>query len=205
MTPIPWAPPLAQVEDAKKEPSIVMDSAATSTCIKANDEAHVKVLEEDSNKVFECANGTMSKAGKKAKLDYNMREPATDADTVPNLSTNSLLSTSKLADAGYITIFTKDEVKVFDGENVAIKVDGNAVMKGWRCPRTKLWRVPLKQEWNNINTETALLSREAKDLIMKKREELDPKEFVNSVYELPNLEQVVAWYHAAAGYPTKAT
>jgi hypothetical protein len=25
------------------------------------------------------------------------------------------------------------------------------------------------------------------------------------VYELPNLDQVVAWYHAAAGYPTKPT
>jgi hypothetical protein len=40
---------------------------------------------------------------------------------------------------------------------------------------------------------------------LKKRGQIDPKEYANSVYELPNLEQVVAWYHAAAGYPTKAT
>eukprot|EP00956_Cyclotella_meneghiniana_P010727 scaffold15031_cov47-Cyclotella_meneghiniana.AAC.1 len=34
---------------------------------------------------------------------------------------------------------------------------------------------------------------------------MNTNEYANSVYELPNLEQVVAWYHAAAGYPTKAT
>ena len=33
-------------------------------------------------------------------------------------------------------------------------------------------------------------------MILGKREE---------VYELPNTKQVLAWYHAAAGYPTKAT
>jgi hypothetical protein len=43
-----------------------------------------------------------------------MREPATDADVVPGLAMNSLLSTSKLADANYVTVFTNDEVKIFD-------------------------------------------------------------------------------------------
>jgi hypothetical protein len=49
------------------------------------------------------------------------------------------------------------------------------------------------------------MSQEVTDIIMSKREEFEPHEFVNSVYELPNTEQVVAWYHAAAGYPTKAS
>ncbi|KAL7506393.1 hypothetical protein ACHAXN_005053 [Cyclotella atomus] len=40
---------------------------------------------------------------------------------------------------------------------------------------------------------------------MTKRGEFDTNEFVNSVYELPNTEQVIAWYHAAAGYPIKAS
>ena len=39
---------------------------------------------------------------------------------------------------------------------------------------------------------------------MKMRENANPNEVVNSVYELPNLQQVVRWYHAAAGYPTKS-
>ena len=40
--------------------------------------------------------------------------PAVDADMVPDLAKNSLLSTGKLADADYATVFTRDEVKVFD-------------------------------------------------------------------------------------------
>jgi hypothetical protein len=63
----------------------------------------------------------------------------------------------------------------------------------------------LQETWTNINTETALLSQEVTKIIMNKRGEFDTTEFINSVYELPNTEQVIAWYHAAAGYPTKAT
>jgi hypothetical protein len=57
-------------------PSIVVDSAATSTVIRSIDEKYVTVLDEPSTKVFKNANGTESRAGKKAKLDYNMRDPA---------------------------------------------------------------------------------------------------------------------------------
>ena len=40
---------------------------------------------------------------------------------------------------------------------------------------------------------------------MKIRGSIKGDESINSVYELPNLQQVVRWYHAAAGYPTKQT
>jgi hypothetical protein len=134
-----------------------------------------------------------------------MRYPANDGDVVPDLAQQSLLSTSKCADGNYITVFTPEEVQIFDAEAAPFKVEGKIVMQGWRCPQTKLWRVPLQQNWTNINTETALMSQEVTDIIMNKRGELQPTDFVNSVYELPNTEQVVAWYHAAAGYPTKAS
>jgi hypothetical protein len=45
---------------------------------------------------------------------------------------------SSVADANYITIFTPDEVKVFDAEVSKLHITGEAVMKGWRCPKTKL-------------------------------------------------------------------
>ena len=148
--------------------SIVVDSAATSTVIRAEDVEHVELLPTRSTKVFYNANGTVSKAGQKAKLHYNLRETAKDADTVPSLALNSLLSTSKLADANYITIFTPDEVKVFDAEISKLHITGEAVMKGWRCPKTKLWRVPLKEQWQNVNTDTALLSKTVTNIIMEK-------------------------------------
>jgi hypothetical protein len=189
----------------RTEPSMVVDSGATSTCIRSTDSTEVEVLNELSPKTFINANGTASRAGNKARLHYNLREPANDADMVPNLAMNSLLSTSKLADASYVTVFTKDEVKVFDTETAPFKIEGKVVMQGWRCPKTKLWRVPLKPSWTNENTETTLLSQEATKIMLSKREKIDPLELVNSVYELPNQEQVVAWYHVAAGYPTKPT
>ena len=59
------------------------DLAATSTVIRMEDMEHVEVLKECSQKIYRNANGTISKAGNKAKLPFNMRDPATDADIVP--------------------------------------------------------------------------------------------------------------------------
>ena len=50
-------------------------------------------------------------------------------------------------------------------------------------------------EWTSDENHTGL----------SKRGQHDTTEYANSVYELPNQEQVVSWYHAAAGYPTKST
>jgi hypothetical protein len=96
--------------------TMAADSAATSTCIREIDAEFTDVSDEESLKRFANANGTISKASKKTKLRYDMREPATDGDIVPDLAQNSLLSTSKCADANYITVFTPEEVKVFDAE-----------------------------------------------------------------------------------------
>jgi hypothetical protein len=40
---------------------------------------------------------------------------------------------------------------------------------------------------------------------VSKHGQFEENEFANSVYELPNLEQVIAWYHTATDYPTKPT
>jgi hypothetical protein len=93
-------------------PTIVPDSGATSTCIRKEDEEFVEILNGDSSKRFQNANGKISEAGKKAKLPFQMRHPATDADTVPDVANNSLLSTSKTADANYVTAFTKGDVQI---------------------------------------------------------------------------------------------
>jgi hypothetical protein len=105
----------------------VVDSAATSTVIKASDAADVDILNEESNKTFYDANGTTSKAGKKAKLKLKLRAPPIDADIVLSLSMNSLLSKSKLADANYITIFTNGEVKIIDGDTAKLNIEGDVV------------------------------------------------------------------------------
>ena len=37
-------------------------------------------------------------------------------------------------------------------------VSEKAVLKGWRCPTTKLWRIPLQDSVSNANTDTLLLN-----------------------------------------------
>ena len=140
------------------------------------------MLDEESPKTFLNANGTESKAGKKAVLPFKMRMPAINADMVPDLAKNSLLSTGKLADAEYATLFTKDEVTVFDTEAAKFQVEGKVVLRGWRCEDTGLWRIPLQDQVTNRNTDTALLSQEASDILSNK------VEFINNVYELPSTE-----------------
>ena len=118
---------------------MVVDTACTSTVIRPEEAKHVQILQEKSTKIFHNANGTLSKADNKALLHLPLREPAKSADIVPGLTLNTLLSGPKLADANYIAIFTPEEVQIFDAETTRINVQGEAVLRGWRCPQTKLW------------------------------------------------------------------
>jgi hypothetical protein len=186
-------------------PSMVVDTACTSTVVRPEEAKHVQILHEKSTKIFHNANGTLSKADNKALLHLPLREPAKSADIVPGLALNTLLSGPKLADANYIAIFTQEEVQIFDAETAHINVQGKTVLRGWCCPQTKLWRVPLKQQWPDLTNDTALLNESATKILMKMRGQKNHDEVVNSVNELPNLQQVVRWYHAAAGYPIKAS
>ncbi|KAL3765955.1 hypothetical protein ACHAW5_003617 [Stephanodiscus triporus] len=51
-----------------------------------------------------------------AKLKRNLRGVAGSADKVPDLQNNSLISTSKLADENYSTLFTPTEYWSYDGK-----------------------------------------------------------------------------------------
>ena len=76
---------------------------------------------------------------------------------LPSLRGASLLSTSKLANAEYVTIYDGNEVNMYDGRTARIHVNESAVLQGWRCPRKHLWRTPLTSTVKNISTDTLLL------------------------------------------------
>jgi len=161
--------------------------------ICVEDSEGIQPTGERSNKVFYNANGSRTLAGERAILPFQLWEPANQAEIVPGLAMNLLLSTRKCADANYITLFTPEEVKIFDVETTRINIDGEAILHGWQCPQTKLWRVPLMKMLSNLKTDTALLTKEAMNALMKLRGESDPKEYANNVYELPSTEKVVCW------------
>jgi hypothetical protein len=65
-------------------------------------------------------------------------QTANSTNMIPGITLNSLLCASKLADANYTTIFTPDEVEIFNAQTTRISVKEEAVLQGWRCPQTKL-------------------------------------------------------------------
>ena len=68
-----------------------------------------------SDKVFHIPTGGTSRASIKAKLTNELREPATEVDISPVL-TNTLLSTGKLLEGGYFTVYDENEVNIYDGK-----------------------------------------------------------------------------------------
>jgi hypothetical protein len=50
-----------------------------------------------------------------------------------------------MADANYVMVFAAEGVKVYDHTASKVIATREAVMTGWRCDKTGLWQVPLKQ------------------------------------------------------------
>ena len=172
------------------------DTGATSHFIAGKDEKHLEDTGQPSKKKVNMPNGQMERGGKRLKWNNGLRSPANEADSIPAIRT-SLVSTSKVADAGYISVFDDEEVNVYDARTTKITTSSEPVMTGWRDKETGLWRVPLKQQINNINEDTVLLTEEETNAIIT--------EIASNVYDLPSVSKVIRYLHACAGFPTKAT
>ena len=78
---------------------MIVDSGTTSTIGSIFDDSNDKFIPtgEKSTKVFKVANGIVEKATKKKLLQHKLCPASREVNIVPGI-TNSLLSTSKLAD-----------------------------------------------------------------------------------------------------------
>jgi len=196
-------------------PAAISDTGATSTAGKPGDP--FQRYNSQKTKVFHLPTGSTTTSSHQAKLHLPVRAPANIVDVVPNL-TQTLLSGSKFADAGYTAVYDEDEVNFYESNK--IKITAKAVLQGYRCPSSGLWRVPLVENICNVNTDTLLLDAEGGEQSLNKLYEVpssqqirdhlkaarerDPED-INNVYELPSIEQSIRYLHGAAGFPTKAT
>ena len=140
-------------------------------------------------------NGAISQTTKKALLpNTRLNKQARELDILPELEGNSLLSVAKLSDAGYTSIFHAGDggATVHWHEDVFIRVKKDAILKGWR-DESGLWQVPIKDKVKNENTDTLILQRPL------------PSEATCNVYDLPTIEKMVRYLHAALGFLTKST
>jgi hypothetical protein len=167
-----------------------LDSACTSGVVTEEDQKYLVDTGEISTKEFTCPQGDIAKATKKMELDLDMRQVALEMNVVPGLE-STLVSVCKMAEADYITVLDKNEAKIYDGKTVKITVSEEAVLKGWRCKRTGLWRVPLQRTVVNENTDTLIIDRP------------DPKEAIAHYFELPSTEKNDSILPCMRGIPSK--
>ena len=67
-----------------------------------------------------------------------------------------------LANADYIGVYDKGEVNFYSAQMTRIIVTEELVLKGWQCPSTGLWRVPLVEKLANLITDTLILDHPLK-------------------------------------------
>ena len=92
----------------------------------------------------------------KMNMDHNMRYPDIEMNVVPGAQ-STLVSGSKMADAGYVTILDKNNVKIYDSNTTKVSNDQEPVLQGYRCKKTGLWRIPLTEKISNENLDTKLV------------------------------------------------
>eukprot|EP00804_Cyclotella_cryptica_P005400 CCRYP_017081-RA/>CCRYP_017081-RA protein AED:0.42 eAED:0.42 QI:0/-1/0/1/-1/1/1/0/179 len=118
----------------------------------------------------------------------------------------TLLSGSKFADAGYTAVYDKDEVNFYDSNK--IHVNATSILQGYRCPHTGLWstltpnhlqhqqRYPhlgLSCGAKSLNTKCVVPSTEEMRLIASSSAR--EQHSILNVYELPSIQQTIRYLH----------
>ena len=138
--------------------------------------ADLKVKEKSTRRVI-VANGHINRGEHTVDLPFDRLSPqAREGDTFTNFH-ESLMSVGKVNDDGNVSIFTKDDVTVYNEEDVLITCKGTPILVGTRDNNGR-YRIPLDQ------------SRQGqwRPLVPSKSECLRLYQ-ANSVYDLPSTEQ----------------
>ena len=139
----------------------------------------------------------------------------------PELANQSLPSGGKFVEAGYVSVCDGDKFNIYDGRTATITVSEDAFMKGWQCPRTKLWRIPLRSQVTDSNMHilllngptgceyinylyTVLTSAAVLDHIERFNTNHATGATIHNVYKLLSLLRAVQYIHSAARFPTKS-
>ncbi len=181
-------------------PSMLVDSGCTSGVGTLNDPC--RRTGRASKKKFVLPGGEIVNATEIAEYPFKVRVLAQELHITPSITKNSLLSTSKFADANYITIFDKEAVNIYDANDTTITITRGAILRGFKCPMTGIWRIPFVDLVRNNNTDTVIVNCPPSELLPAHP---PPANAIHNMYELKTQLELVQYYHAAAGFPTKPT
>ena len=138
-------------------PSTIVDSGATSGVGTKDDPSHR--TGEPSDKRFILPSSDVIQATEVVEYPFKVSAPANELHITPGVSQHLLLSTGKYADVNYITVFDKDTANVYDANDTIITVTKDAILRGWRDTDNKLWRIPLVDVVQNVNTDNIIVNR----------------------------------------------
>jgi hypothetical protein len=156
----------------------------------------------ESNVSVQLPNGDSICASHTVNLPYSaLSQAARHAHVLLHLTTNSLVSVPKLADAGYTTVFHpgKQGVTIHGTNTVSIHQRCKPVLQGWQ-DENGLWQLV-------YNSDASIMSRQTKE---RQHTSAAPSpaaplqhESAANVYSLPSIFRVIRYLHAAAGFLTK--
>jgi hypothetical protein len=137
-------------------PSTVVDSGCTLGVGMSNNPCQWTGCA--SKKKFVLPGGEIVNATKITEYPFKVRAPAQELHITPRVTKNSLLSTSKFTNANYITIFDMEAVNIYDANDTTITITRGAILRGFKCPMTGMWRIPLVDLVRNNNTDTVIVN-----------------------------------------------
>ena len=75
-------------------------------------------------------------------LPFNVRGKAKEVHMTPGLE-NHLISIHRSVEDDYVQVFHKEQVNVYDANDIESTTTRGAVLRGWRVPKEGLWRIPI--------------------------------------------------------------
>ena len=163
---------------------VIVDSGATYLYIAPN--APHGPLDTSATKIrVGTANGQVAKSAAKATLSIpQLKADFPTTEYIMPTFTNTLVGIGPICDANCTVVFKKQDVTV-------ISPEGKHIIQWWREKKLpRLWRFALKPNDRGEQKYTTT---------NQKRPE------AHSVYDLPSVEALVRYMHAAAGFPVKYT
>ena len=126
------------------------------------------------------ADGTTHQSNTTATIHLDTTPPLTASGyVIPNFP-HTLLSVGKIVDENCRVLFDNHKVSVLNNSN-------RPILTGWReASGSRLWRLPITE---NPNPQTSP----------------SPTHIATNAYTIPTTKELIAYYHAAAGYPVKST
>jgi hypothetical protein len=130
----------------------ILDTGATSEAAPEEDEDDFEDTGKLSKKTFMFLDKHTNEATKKMRLKHKLYPDAREMNIAPGLH-STLVSTPKLADAGYTTVFSKEGAAIYNDYTTTITPNKLPVLDANRCDLTGLWKLPLHTEETATNKD----------------------------------------------------